>query len=150
MKVRLIEIKTEMMELPDDRTFWEVPQALDPEDARAWLREGEEIPERAVEIKTVRYEARDVAYPTATGTMKRERFLVPVNENRIFDQLIEVREADIQACVSKRTKDIRGELDLLRDEVFSVIIPRARLQGAAQEQERIGKLPWWRRLFKKF
>ena len=128
VKVTRVDIKTEVMDLPEGRREWEFLQRRD-DCVPARLVDPAQLPLEV--IKTDRYLITEVnTFSPLTGT-EIEYFLVKVNDKDLFEGLIK-----------------------LTDEMFKIAVElestKKYVNGITVERERIEGLSWWRRLFKRF
>jgi hypothetical protein len=128
MKVEKIDIKKELMEIPDgkqwiDFAFWE------PIEAR-FVNYGD-IPRGTITGRQGRYEVQKLKHSTEK---EPKYYLVAVDDRRIFQDLVMISDSTFNQAINDKTDYYK---DWMKREL--------------QEQRgRILELPWWKRLFKRF
>lgn len=138
MKVEKVEIKTEMLDIPDDRGRMDF--AVIPPISVAMYRNTGEIPEDNLTAQKVTYEVRHSRYGRTHKT-----FLVKLDDREIFNDLFDISNDTFDKAVLEKTADYQSQVKRAQD---------LAIQGIEEAQwrvtSRIKNLSWWKRLFKQF
>lgn len=134
MKIKKIDIKTELMEVKGDMPYLEVV-VHDKVNFLMRSKESDEVMKAtAIPFRKDTYEF--VSVCNYEGQM--EVFAVKIDERKLFTQLMEISQSKLDDTISKAVTD---------NDMFWRITVNNKV---SEERRRIGKLPWWKRLFKQF
>lgn len=138
MNITKIEIKQEVMEIPDGRQTVEFA-IVPPLTAVAFMRRGE-IPTDDVVAQQVSYDVERV-----WNGSEHKNYLVRRDERGIFNDLIKISSDDMKKAVKEETESLYNEMRHVR-EIAKEDIRNARWNVSMT----IKKLPWYSRLFNNF
>jgi hypothetical protein len=132
MQVEKIIITKELIDIPDGKSEW-IEVKLDNQ-FMGVLHEGREyVPATVTEQRTLWKVQR-----VRTHTGEEKKYLVKVDDRDIFNELEVVERTTFESHLAK----------VLHERTRSLEIHY--LKELAQQRSKILRLPWWKRLFKKF
>jgi len=132
MKVKKIKIEHELLEIPDDMPYYR--ELVTPSVAGMILEEGA-LPKDITTTHTeLEYRVREVY----DGINKKERYLVRINEDNIFDDLLKLGDEDINYKIDEKVREKIGRMEALYK------LKKSSIKTTLENN------PLWRRIFKKY
>ncbi len=129
MKVEKIDIKREILEIPDGRD--RVDFAIRPDLSALPLLNKGEVPQMYdITSKRETYLIRKVAY----GSKNPKNYAVKIDDRGLFSELTQITNNMLNEAVEKKTDWWRHEI----------------MKELGEQRWRIRTLPWWKRLLGKF
>ena len=139
MKVEKIEIKKELMEIPDHQYYVDFA-VIPPITAMAFIKEGE-VPTENLTGQKITYQVERVKFP---GEDIRN-YLVRMDDKKLFNDLIKITDNILEAAVKEKTEKYVSQVEFTRKQAIEEI-----RMANYRVATRIKKLPWWKRLFNQF
>jgi len=130
MKIEKIDIKKELIEIPDGIPYMDFVER--PDLSQMVLKDGQ-IPTQEISTTRKRYEVQKVHH-NYEGT---KNYLVSVDERGLFQDLIKTTDSCLERLVEKRTEFYQREIENWQYKFES-------------QKEYIKSLPFYKRLFNKF
>lgn len=132
MKVKKIKIEQELLDIPDGMPIYR--ENVLPELSEV-LSDNQEIPDTMITGEQITYRVRELY--SGINNLK-ERYLVKVNEDDIFDDLLKIGDHDINKAITKKF-----------DEGFERVRMETKI-NKANTKKRLENNPLWRRILKKY